>query len=231
MNTEFAFQLPAPLTLPIHERHARVPVGDVWCVGRNYAAHAREMGSDPTREAPCFFAKARSGVLPGGGTLRYPAGTRELHHELELVVVLGRPLAGASEREAAAAVFGLAVGLDMTRRDLQAYAKERSWPWDVAKGGFPGSAPVGAVVPVQELPTRGALTLSVDGEVRQRGDLADLIWSIPELLARLSEVVTLGAGDLVFTGTPSGVGPVRPGQRMVGQIDGLPDLLVEVAAP
>lgn len=227
--TSTPFPAPVPPSLAIVGSTARFPVRRIYCVGQNYAAHAREMGSDPAKVAPFFFMKpgdavfepARQGVLP------FPGATQNLHHEVEWVLALGAPLHRASEAEAAAAVWGHAVGLDLTRRDLQAEAKAGGKPWDTAKG-FDRSAVMGPVVPLQgPLPTQGEVRLSVNGSLRQQGDLADLIASAPRLLAELSRYFELQPGDLVFTGTPSGVGPLQPGDRVDAHVAGLPDLHVE----
>lgn len=209
---------------------AEFPVRRIYCVGRNYAAHAREMGGDPTREAPFFFMKPADAVLGDGSAMPYPPGTKNLHHEVELVVAL---LSGGRDipvERALDCVFGYAVGLDMTRRDLQNEAKQQGRPWDMAKG-FDLSAPIGAISPVALCGhlTAGKIGLTVDGALRQSGDLGDLIWSVPETIAYLSTLVALEAGDLIYTGTPDGVGPVVPGNRLVATIDGLETLTVTIA--
>ena len=207
----------------------RFPVRRIFCVGRNYAEHAREMGGNPDREPPFFFSKPADALLTGGADLPYPPATTDLHHELELVVALGRGGADIPVAEARQYLWGAAVGLDMTRRDLQAEAKKAGRPWDMAKG-FDLSAPVGDLArldPSQPL-ERGQLTLEVNGAVRQTGDLADMIWSVPEIIAALSRLVRLEPGDLVFTGTPAGVGAVTRGDRLEGRIDGLPALTTRV---
>jgi fumarylpyruvate hydrolase len=204
-----------------------VPVRRIYCVGRNYAAHAREMGSDPDREPPFFFMKPADAIVPSGSTIPFPPATANLQHEIELVVVIGR---GGSAIVPAAAldhVYGYAVGLDMTRRDLQNEAKRTGRPWDMGKG-FDQSAPCSAVRPASRIghPAKGAIWVKVNGQMRQSGDLAQQIWSVPETIACLSGLVTLAPGDLVFTGTPDGVGPVQPGDRLEGGIDGIGDLVV-----
>ena len=187
------------------------------------------MGGNPDREPPFFFGKPADALLTGGGDLPYPPATRDLHHELELVVALGRGGSDIPADEARACVWGAAVGLDMTRRDLQADAKTAGRPWDMAKG-FDHSAPISDVArldPSHPL-DGGRLTLEVNGAVRQSGDLADMIWSVPEIVAALSSLVRLAPGDLVFTGTPAGVGAVKRGDRLEGRIDGLPTLMTRV---
>lgn len=221
------FAIPEPIrpVLPVHGTDAVFPVRRVWCVARNYAAHAREMGADPDREPPFFFAKPGDAVMPLGGEIPYPPATADLHHEVELVVAIGRTASAVRAAEAQAAVFGFAVGVDLTRRDLQAEAKAHGRPWDMAKG-FDASAPVGGLMPLDRfpLPEAGTIRLSVDGEERQNGDLSQMIWSVPDILQHLSAFVTLEPGDLVFTGTPEGVGPVNRGQTVHAEIAGLPPL-------
>jgi fumarylpyruvate hydrolase len=207
----------------------RFPVHRIYCVGRNYAKHAREMGMDPEREPPFFFAKPADAVVPNGTPVPYPPRTANLHHEIELVVAIGRggrgiPVAGALEH-----VFGYAVGLDLTRRDLQFEAREQGRPWDVAKG-FDCSAPIGAIRPAAQMghPERGSIWLEVNGEARQRANLSEMIWSVPENVAELSTYFELRAGDLILTGTPEGVGPVQRGDSLVGGIDGLETLRITI---
>lgn len=207
----------------------RFPVRRIYCVGRNYAEHAREMGHDPAREAPFFFAKPPDAVVPGGGALAWPSATRELHHEVELVVALGGHGEALTPDAAASLVWGHAVGVDLTRRDLQAEAKRQARPWDTAKG-FDCSAPVGSVLPVTAgRPAADAgIWLDVNGERRQQATLAALIWPVPELLAALSQLFRLAPGDLVFTGTPAGVAALAPGDRIECGVDGLPPLSLRV---
>lgn len=199
----------------------RFPVRRVYCVGRNFAAHAREMGHDPDREPPFFFGKPADAVVADGTDTPYPPGMDRLEHEVELVVALGRGGHDVSVADALGLVWGFAVGIDLTRRDLQTEAKRLGRPWDLAKG-FDHSATVGTVVPAAGVdPTSGAVTLHVDGELRQSGDLADQIWSVAETIAALSRSVALAPGDLLFTGTPEGVGPVERGSVLRGAIDGV----------
>ncbi len=198
------------------------PVRRIFCVGRNYADHAREMGGDPEREAPFFFAKPADAVLTGGADMAYPAATEELHHEMELVAAIGAGGSDIAAADALAHVWGYAAGLDMTRRDLQAAAKAAGRPWDMAKG-FDLSAPIGALVPVAQCghPRAGRIELRVNGAVRQAGDLGGMIWDVAETVAALSALVRLMPGDLVFTGTPAGVGAVGRGDSLVGTIEGV----------
>ena len=204
---------------------ARFPVHRVYCVGRNYAAHAREMGMDPEREPPFFFSKPADAVVANGTPVPYPPRTANLHHEIELVVAIGTGGRDIPLASALAHVFGYAVGNDLTRRDLQFAAREQGRPWDVSKG-FDCSAPVSAIRPVATSGhvEGGAIWLEVNGETRQRASLSEMIWSVPEIVAELSTYFELRPGDLVFTGTPEGVGPVRRGDSLVGGIDGLETL-------
>jgi fumarylpyruvate hydrolase len=227
---KYAIPPSAPVTLPIDGTDAVFPVLRVFCVGRNYAEHAVEMGHDPDREPPFFFMKPAVAVVPGGGSLPFPSATEDLHHEIELVVALRSggtdiPVEGALEH-----VFGYGVGLDMTRRDLQDGAKELRRPWDLAKG-FDRSAPMSALRTADAIghPSSGAIWLRVNGELRQEGDLAQQIWKVPETIAYLSTLVELRPGDLIMTGTPSGVGRVVPGDRLEGHADGVGELQVEYA--
>jgi fumarylpyruvate hydrolase len=226
---DYAFPPPARPALPILGAEALFPVRRIYCVGRNYAEHAREMGHDPDREPPFFFQKNPDNLVLDG-IFPYPPLSADVHHEIELVVALGAGGADLTEAEAREAVFGYAVGLDMTRRDLQSVAKKGGRPWEIAKA-FENSAPCGPLTPraaLAEPLTAGAVVLSVNGAVRQKGDLADLVWSIPETIAKLSELFTLAPGDLIFTGTPAGVGPVHRGDRLRAEIASLPPLEVEV---
>ena len=201
----------------------------IFCVGRNYADHAREMGSNPEREAPFFFTKPADAIVLNHGLVPYPPATANFHHEVELVVALGSGGRSIPTVSANACVFGYAVGLDMTRRDLQFAAKEKGHPWDMAKG-FDHSAPIGTITPkaVTGILSAGAIQLSVNGTQRQSGDLSAMIWSIPEIIAQLSGLVELAAGDLIYTGTPSGVGPVLSGDRIKATVAGLETLSVTI---
>jgi fumarylpyruvate hydrolase len=218
-----------PASLPVRGRGARFAVHRIYAVGRNFADHAVEMGHDPAREPPFFFQKNPDNLLGDGADFPYPPRTAEVHPEVELVVALGR---GGRDIAVAAAldhVWGYAVGLDMTRRDLQREAKALGRPWEVAKV-FEHAAPCGALVPAAEIghPRAGAIRLDVDGERRQAGDLAQMIWTVPEVVATLSTLFELRAGDLLMTGTPAGVGPVRRGQRLHAHIAGVGDLELAV---
>jgi len=201
------------------------PVRRIYCVGRNYADHAREMGADPTREAPFFFGKPADAVIQGH-SVPYPPKTEDLHHEVELVLALGAGGRDLSLEDADAAIYGYAVGVDLTRRDLQAEAKAKARPWDMAKG-FDCSAPIGRILARSDDGPKpeSRIRLSVDGTEKQSGTLAQMIWSAAEIVANLSTYVELKPGDLIFTGTPSGVGPVPKGGHVVAEIDGLPRLM------
>jgi fumarylpyruvate hydrolase len=207
----------------------RFPVHRIYCVGRNYAKHAREMGMDPDREPPFFFAKPADALVSNGTPVPYPSRTSSLHHEIELVVAIGTGGREIPVSSALAHVYGYAVGLDLTRRDLQFAAREQGRPWDVAKG-FDHSAPVSAIRPASEIGhvERGAIWLDVNGETRQRANLSEMIWDVPEIVAELSTYFELRPGDLIFTGTPEGVGAVRRGDSLVGGIDGLETLRITI---
>ena len=226
---EFVIVAPPAPSLPVAGTAQRFPVRRVYCVGRNYAAHAIEMGHDPDREAPFFFQKNPDGLVPGGGAFPYPAATSDVHHEIELVVALATGGTDIAVEDALSHVYGYAVGIDMTRRDLQAVAKKAGRPWEVAKA-FEHAAPCSAVTPAAAIghPARGAITLEVNGEERQRGDLAQLIWKVPEIISYLSGLFTLAGGDVIYTGTPSGVGPVVRGDRLRGRVAGVGEIEVEV---
>lgn len=222
------FEVAVP-TIPIVGQDAQFPVRRIYCVGRNYAAHAREMGRDPDKEPPFFFMKPADAIVPGGGRVKYPPGTNNLHHEIELVIALSRAGSDIEADKALDYVFGYAVGLDMTRRDLQAAARDLGRPWDFGKS-FDQSAPISAIFPVTSFGhhSAGSITLDVNGKNRQKGDLADMIWSVPDTIAFLSQFYRLEAGDLIFTGTPAGVDAVVPGDRLLGSIEGLAELQVEI---
>ncbi len=212
---------PRPL-VAIQGTEAVFPVHRIYCVARNYAAHAREMGMDPEREPPFFFAKPADAIVADGAPVPYPPRTRNLHHEIELVVAIGRGGREVPVERALEHVYGYAVGNDLTRRDLQTLAKNEGRPWDTAKG-FDASAPIAAIRPAAAVghPSRGAIWLEVNGERRQSADLAEMIWNVPEVIAELSTLFELAPGDLIFTGTPAGVGPLVPGDEILGGIDGL----------
>ena len=212
----------APLpAVPVIGTRRLFPVRRLYCVGRNYAEHAREMGGDPRREKPFFFQKAPDSIVTDG-VFPYPPLTADVHHEIELVVALkagGQNIPAAKAKDI---IYGHAVGLDMTRRDLQAEAKKQGRPWEAAKA-FDRAAPVSAITPVEQsgFLVKGPITLDVNGERRQSGDLADMVWPVADIIAELSTYVELRPGDLIYTGTPAGVGRIAPGDRVEGGIDGI----------
>jgi fumarylpyruvate hydrolase len=220
-------------SIPVAGRNDRFPVRHIYCVGRNYAEHAKEMGGDATKEPPFFFTKPADAVVPVVapeiGEVRYPSATKNYQHELELVVAVGSAGARLAPENAREVVYGYAIGLDMTRRDLQNAMREIKRPWDIGKS-FAEAAPIGPVYPVTQVghPSRGRIALDVNGEARQRGDLADMIWDVPHVLHFLSQYYELLPGDLVFTGTPSGVAAVVPGDELVGRVEGLGTLSIRI---
>jgi fumarylpyruvate hydrolase len=221
--------------LPVVNSEAQFPVRRIYCVGRNYAAHAREMGFDPDREPPFFFCKPNDNAsvvpVPAGATVSipYPSQTENYHYEIELVVAIGKGGKNIPAEDATKHIFGYAVGLDMTRRDLQMRMREAGRPWEIGKA-FDYSAPIGPIHPASQFGfiDSGKITLEVDGAVKQSSDVNHLIWSVSETIANLSTLFALEPGDIIFTGTPEGVGPVKAGQTMVGRIDGLGELKVAV---
>src|SRR5688572_30152024 len=223
----FVIEFPSTPTLPVAESNRSFPVGRIYCVGRNYAEHAREMGHDPEREPPFFFMKPADAIVANGATLPFPQVTRDLHHEIEMIVAIGKDGADLPVEKALDHVFGYGVGLDMTRRDLQGEAKKMGRPWEMGKA-FDNSAPCTALKTVAMVgqPAKGAIWLKVNGKVTQKGDLAEMIWNVPETIAYLSKLVTLRSGDLIMSGTPAGVGPVKAGDRLEGHVDGVGDLTV-----
>ncbi|ABC24491.1 fumarylacetoacetate hydrolase family protein [Rhodospirillum rubrum] len=223
---------PLPRTaIPVSGTDGFFPVGRVFCVGRNYADHAREMGGDPHKEPPFFFSKPGDAVVPLGGAVPYPQATSNLHHEVELVVALGGGGHDIAPDKALDLVWGYAVGIDLTRRDLQDSAKRAGRPWDMAKG-FEASGPVGAITPAATTGalTSGAISLSVNGVPRQTGDLKDMIWPVSDVISFLSRLMVLRPGDLIFTGTPAGVGPVEEGDELRAEIAGLDPLTLTLVA-
>ena len=218
--------VPQP-SLPVAGSDARFPVGRIYCVGRNYAEHAREMGHDPDREPPFFFMKAANSVVQSGSTISYPVGTKDVHHEIEMVVALGKGGKNIPVDKALDHVWGYGVGLDMTRRDIQGEAKKMGRPWEMGKS-FDESAPISEIKPASSIghPSKGAIWVKVNGQVKQQGDLAMQIWSVPEQIAYLSNLITLQPGDLIFSGTPAGVGPIKAGDKLEGHVDGVGDLVV-----
>jgi fumarylpyruvate hydrolase len=222
-------QPPQP-SVPVEGTADSFPVRRIWCVGRNYADHAREMGHDPNREPPFFFAKPADAVVPGGGTLPFPPGTNDLHHEIELVVAIGKGGKDIAVEEAESHIYGYAVGLDMTRRDIQAEAKKLQRPWELGKG-FDQSCPISPIVPVAKSGhvNKGLIQVTVNGKVHQTGDITQMIWTTPECIAYLSKFVELAPGDLIMTGTPAGVSSVKPGDTLVGTADGVGEIRITYA--
>ena len=223
------FEIARP-ELPVTGVSGSFAVRRIYCVGQNYAAHTREMGGDPERTPPFYFGKPSDAIVQDGACIPYPPRTADLHHEIELVVAIGGAGSNLSVDKASKIIFGYAVGIDLTRRDLQAQAKKAGRPWDTAKG-FDNSAPVSAIRRASDVGqvTSGRIWLSVNDEVRQDGDLGDMIWKVPEALAELSTYFELQPGDLLFTGTPSGVGPVCRGDRLRGGVDGVGGISVSIA--
>ena len=243
--TEYAFE-PAIPSLAILGSTARFPVRRIFCIGQNYADHAKEMGGQVDPTDPILFMKPADAVVPDGATIPYPSLTHDLHHEVELVAAIGRGGRDIDPAHALDHVFGYAVGIDLTRRDIQGAAKKAGKPWDWAKG-FDQSAPVGAIRPAATFghpttahpttghpttghPTTGRITLTVDGAARQNGDLADMVTDVPHMIALISRGMLLQPGDLIFTGTPAGVGPIQRGQTAIGLVEGVGTITVTIAA-
>jgi len=216
----YVISVPPQASVPVAGGGA-FPIRRIFCVGRNYAEHAREMGHDPDREAPFYFCKPSDSVLTGGADMPYPTVTKDLHHEMELVVAIGTGGKNIAVADALKHVWGYCVGLDMTRRDVQGEAKKLGRPWDMGKG-FDHSAPMGDLIPAGRFdPAHGKIELKVNGHVRQTSDLSKLIWSVPEVIANLSELVELAPGDLIMTGTPEGVAAVVRGDVLEGMVEGV----------
>ncbi len=224
-----AFDPLAPVIIPVDTGEG-FPVRRVFCIGRNYAAHAREMGSDPDRDPPFFFTKWAEAVVPSGTAIAYPPQTQNYHYEAELVVAIGTGGRSIPPEDAAAHIFGYACGLDMTRRDLQNAAKDKGRPWDTGKN-VEQSAPIGLIHKASGLMTAGVITLKKNDALMQSGDLADMIWAVNDVIAYVSRFYRLEPGDLIYTGTPEGVGPVVAGDRLTVSIAGLSDLDITIAPP
>ena len=218
---DYVIAPPAVSAVPIKGSDQRFPVRRIFCVGRNYAEHAIEMGSDPTREPPFYFTKPFDALVTGGADMPYPPASKSLHHEMELVVAIGVGGAAIAVEDALKHVWGYCCGLDMTRRDLQNEAKKTGRPWDMGKG-FDLSAPMGDLIPAAGFdPSRGKIELKVNGKTTQVSDLSKLIWSVPEVISNLSHLVTLAPGDLIMTGTPEGVAAVVRGDVLEGTVEGV----------
>ncbi len=227
--TDYVIAPPQQASIAVRGTTARFPVRRIFCVGRNYAAHAREMGRDPDREPPFFFTKPADAVVENGTTVPYPPDTGNLHYEIELVVAIGTGGRDIADIDVPAHLWGATVGIDLTRRDLQLDARDKGRPWDWGKA-FDRSAPIAPLVPIADVPslTEGRIWLAVNGETKQDADIADLIWSVNEHVSILSRSMELAAGDLVMTGTPAGVGPVVPGDVITGAVDGLADIAITI---
>jgi len=230
LGIRYVIELGPQPSLPVEGSDARFSVGRIYCVGRNYAEHAKEMGHDPNREPPFFFMKAANSIVQNNSTLSYPVGTKDVHHEIEMVVAIAKGGRNIPVDKALDHVWGYGVGLDMTRRDIQGEAKKMGRPWEMGKS-FDESAPVTALRPASEIghPAKGAIWLKVNGQVKQQGDLAQQIWAVPEQINYLSSLITLQPGDLIFSGTPAGVGPIAAGDKLEGHVDGVGDLTIAYA--
>jgi fumarylpyruvate hydrolase len=229
--TKYVFEPQAVPALPIAGLDALYPVARIFCVGRNYEEHAREMGHVVDREKPFYFSKSATALRHSGATIPYPPGTANYHFEFELVVAMGAPAFKIAASEAEKTIYGYACGLDMTRRDLQLSERAKQRPWTLGKD-VEGSAPVSTIAPVSAIGhlKKARITFKQNGETRQDSDIAELVWSVPEIIAHLSGFYHLGPGDLIFTGTPAGVGPVSPGDRLEGSIAGVGDLSVTIGS-
>ena len=230
MSTEFVIAAPKVNSIPVEGDSRRFPVNRIYCVGRNYADHAREMGHDPDREPPFFFMKPATSIVTDGKDMQYPSLTQDLHHEIEMVVAIGIGGSNIAPADALNHVWGYGVGLDMTRRDLQGEAKKMGRPWDTGKA-FDESAPCASLVPVSQCGhlAKGLINLKVNGVIKQEGDLAMMIWNVPDTIAYLSTLFALEPGDLIFSGTPAGVAAVKKGDVLEGYVAGLPILKTKIA--
>jgi fumarylpyruvate hydrolase len=227
---DYVFAAPAQPAVQVAGDSKLFPVRRIFCVGRNYADHAREMGADPSRELPFFFCKPADALVADKSVIPYPPQTQDLQHEIELVVAIGKGGSNISRQDALSHVYGYGVGIDLTRRDLQQEAKDKKRPWDWGKG-FDNSAPISALHKVSEIghPEAGRIHISVNGEVKQDGDLSQLIWPVADVIAFISQSMRLEAGDLIYTGTPAGVGAVKPGDVLQGEVAGVASLTVSIA--
>ena len=222
------FDLPQP-SVPVSGTDQQFPVRRIYCIGRNYEKHVAEMGYDVKRSKPFYFAKPADAIVLSGATVDYPPLTEDLHHEIELVVAIGKRGSNVSVDEALDYVFGYAVGIDLTRRDLQRAAKEKARPWETAKG-FDQSAPISAIHRAEDIghPSSGRIWLAVNGQIRQDAGLNELIWNVSESIAELSTLFELAPGDLLYTGTPAGVGPLNPGDEVTGGIEGIDEIRIKI---
>ena len=229
MSQSYLFPPPPVSSVAVQGSNDAYPVHRVFCVGRNYEAHAKEMGVQVDREAPFYFTKGRDTVVPSGAVTPYPPGTKNFHHEMELVVAIKGEGFRVPEDKALELVFGYACGLDMTRRDLQLAARDKGRPWDFGKD-FEQATVISSIVPVAKTghPVKGKIALKVNGEYKQNADLAQLVWSVPSLIANLSQYYHLRSGDLILTGTPEGVGPVKAGDKLEGMIEGVGEIALTI---
>jgi fumarylpyruvate hydrolase len=230
--SSYLFEPPQVQTIPVTGEVAAFPINRIFCVGRNYAAHAAEMGAEVDREAPFYFTKSPMAKLDSGATLRYPPGTQDCHYEMELVLVIGKPVFRGTVEDAGAAIYAYGCGLDMTRRDLQQIGKDKRRPWDLGKD-FEGAAVFAPLTKAEVFgrPDAQTIHLKVNGDVRQRAQLKDMVHSVEEIIADLSKYYHLVPGDVIMTGTPAGVGPVQPGDVLTGGIDGLQPIELTISDP
>lgn len=230
--SSYLFEPPQVQTIPVTGEAAAFPINRIFCVGRNYAAHAAEMGAEVDREAPFYFTKSTMAKLDSGATLPYPPGTQDCHYEMELVLVIGKPVFRAAVEDAGAAIYAYGCGLDMTRRDLQQIGKDKRRPWDLGKD-FEGAAVFAPLTKVDAFgrPDAQTIHLKVNGDVRQQAKLKDMVHSVEEIISDLSKYYHLVPGDVIMTGTPAGVGPVQPGDVLTGGIDGLQPIELTISAP
>ena len=230
--TDFVISPPPQASVAVKDSSARFPVRRIFCVGRNYAAHAREMGKDPDREPPFFFTKPADAVVDSGVEVPYPPETENLHYEIELIVAIGQGGSKIAPQQVRQHLWGASVGIDLTRRDLQLAARDKGRPWDFGKA-FDRSAPMAPLTPIADVASveKGRIWLAVNGEIRQDADIADLIWSVDEHVSILSRSIALAPGDLVMTGTPAGVGPVVQGDVITGGVEGLGEIRTPIGAP
>ena len=228
---KYAFPLWNTPAVPVAGSDSLFPVHRIYCVGRNYGEHAREMGFDPNQEPPFFFSKPADAVVANGSTIAYALSTQNLHYEMELVIAVGKEGVNIARDAALDHVYGYAAGLDMTRRDLQLAARDKGRPWDPGKG-FDQSAPISAIHRAADIghPANGAIWLKVNGETKQQADVKDMLWPVPDIIAFLSRLYVLRPGDLIYTGTPAGVGPVKPGDKLEGAVEGVDTISIQIAS-
>jgi fumarylpyruvate hydrolase len=232
MSTNLLFHIPLPPPLPVLGNDKRFPVNRIFCVGRNYADHAKEMGVEVDREAPFYFTKPASAIVRSGAVIPYPPGTSNYHYEMELVIAIGSPAFRVSPTAAEATIFGYAAGLDMTRRDLQLDARDKGRPWDIGKN-VEQSSPLGLIRKAGDGfdPDKGAIQLTLNGVKKQEADLADMVWPVADIIAYVSGFYRILPGDLIYTGTPAGVGPVVTGDAITVSVEGLKSLNVRIGPP